>query len=154
MKRKILISHRGNIDGRIPERENTVEYINEALQKGYNVEIDCHLVDREIFLGHDSGVEKMPNEFFINEKLWLHAKSLETFHFLRETIGSQVSKPNIFFHTIEDVVVTTNGYSWVNVHKDIGYNSILVLPEEYFYCSKKNINACVGICSDFISNYK
>ena len=36
----ILISHRGNIDGKNPEKENTVAYITEALDKGYHCEID------------------------------------------------------------------------------------------------------------------
>ena len=31
----ILIAHRGNINGPNPERENTVSYIQEALDKGY-----------------------------------------------------------------------------------------------------------------------
>ena len=36
----ILISHRGNIDGKIVERENHPEYIDEAIALGYDVEID------------------------------------------------------------------------------------------------------------------
>ena len=35
-----LISHRGNLEGRKPELENNPEYIDEALSKGYDVEID------------------------------------------------------------------------------------------------------------------
>ena len=35
----ILISHRGNISGPNPERENHPEYIFEALQAGYDVDI-------------------------------------------------------------------------------------------------------------------
>ena len=35
-----LISHRGNIDGPQPDRENSPNYINEAIEAGYNVEID------------------------------------------------------------------------------------------------------------------
>ena len=30
----ILISHRGNTNGRNPEKENTIEYIEQALKKG------------------------------------------------------------------------------------------------------------------------
>ena len=35
-----LIAHRGNIDGPNPERENSPEYIEEALKAGYDVEVD------------------------------------------------------------------------------------------------------------------
>ena len=36
----ILISHRGNIDGPNEVRENSPYYIMEALEAGYDVEID------------------------------------------------------------------------------------------------------------------
>ena len=35
-----LIAHRGNINGRNKKRENEIEYILEALNLGYDVEID------------------------------------------------------------------------------------------------------------------
>ncbi len=41
-----LISHRGNISGKLPERENTVDYIQEALGLGYDVEVDVWMVLR------------------------------------------------------------------------------------------------------------
>ena len=36
----ILISHRGNINGKKPNYENKPEYIWEALRKGYHCEVD------------------------------------------------------------------------------------------------------------------
>ena len=36
----ILISHRGNVNGKLPNRENTISYIKEAIAKGFDVEID------------------------------------------------------------------------------------------------------------------
>ena len=36
----ILISHRGNLKGINPQRENEPLYIVEALEKGFDVEID------------------------------------------------------------------------------------------------------------------
>ena len=44
------ISHRGNLTGRDPFRENTVEYIQEALDKGFDVEIDVRCVDGKLYL--------------------------------------------------------------------------------------------------------
>ena len=35
-----LISHRGNINGVNPKLENTKEYVDLAIDKGYSVEID------------------------------------------------------------------------------------------------------------------
>ena len=36
----ILISHRGNITGRIPDSENRPSYIQDTINLGYDVEID------------------------------------------------------------------------------------------------------------------
>ena len=36
----ILIAHRGNIDGPNPELENSLQYIDKAIDSGYNVEVD------------------------------------------------------------------------------------------------------------------
>ena len=48
-----IISHRGNIRGSIPEKENRPSYIDCALGNGYDVEIDINTVDGELWLGHD-----------------------------------------------------------------------------------------------------
>ena len=50
----ILISHRGNIDGKKPHLENQPDYIDEAIALGYDVEIDVWLIDGVLFLGHDA----------------------------------------------------------------------------------------------------
>ena len=49
----IIIAHRGNVDGPNPERENSPDYIDEALSMGYDVEIDLRSKDKQLFLGHD-----------------------------------------------------------------------------------------------------
>ena len=49
----ILISHRGNIDGPNSKLENNPTYIDRALDKGFNVEIDLWVYEKEFFLGHD-----------------------------------------------------------------------------------------------------
>ena len=35
-----LISHRGNLSGPIPESENNPSYITNAINKGFDVEVD------------------------------------------------------------------------------------------------------------------
>ena len=49
----ILISHRGNINTVNLERENTKSYIQEAIDLGYDVEIDVRYADDKFWLGHD-----------------------------------------------------------------------------------------------------
>ena len=50
----ILISHRGNTDGKNSEYENNPIYVNKALDKDFDVEVDVWLIDNRWYLGHDS----------------------------------------------------------------------------------------------------
>ena len=45
----ILISHRGNTNGKLPSAENRPDYIDEAIGFGFDVEIDVWLIDGVIF---------------------------------------------------------------------------------------------------------
>jgi glycerophosphoryl diester phosphodiesterase len=45
----LLISHRGNISGPQPKLENTVAYIEQAINQGFDVEIDVWFQDGKFF---------------------------------------------------------------------------------------------------------
>ena len=49
-----LISHRGNLTEENPERENTEPYIDEAISKGYDVEVDVRTKNGQLHFGHDT----------------------------------------------------------------------------------------------------
>ena len=49
----IRVAHRGNTRGRKPSEENSPEYVQEALSKGFHVEVDVRLFNEEWYLGHD-----------------------------------------------------------------------------------------------------
>ena len=49
----LLISHRGNINGKFESYENEPNYIDKALSLGYDVEVDVWFVDDNFYLGHD-----------------------------------------------------------------------------------------------------
>ena len=55
----ILIAHRGNIEGKNKLRENKIDYILEALEQSYDVEIDVRFIKNygAYFLGHDEAQE-------------------------------------------------------------------------------------------------
>ena len=144
----ILISRRGNINGRIVSKENHPDYINEAIGLGFDVEIDLWLVDENIFLGHDLPQYKI-NLDWINEridKLWLHCKNVEILEFL----SKQEIKPNYFWHENDVVTLTSKNYIWAYPGKQPILNSIGVLPEIF----NETIEKCLGVCSDYIVNYK
>jgi len=143
-----LISHRGNIDKIDPYKENTKAYIHDAIQLGYDVEIDLRFIGNQLLLGHDKPIEEVNLKWLYDYKdsIWLHCKNVETLIFLKETF-------NCFYHTNEDYVLTSKGYIWtfsgIKLYPDV----IAVLPENHDY-DKEDLNNCFGICSDLIINYK
>lgn len=144
---KHYISHRGNIDGRIINEENSPEYILTALSRGYEVEIDVWFVNDSFYLGHDEPLYFVDEEFLKNDKLWCHAKNEEAFY---KMLSNQ--KIHCFWHQTDDYTLTSKGIPWVFPGKKVYENSIWVLPEITIY---KNIMInCMGICSDNISKYK
>lgn len=144
----IKISHRGNLRGRIENRENTLSYINEALESNFNVEIDIRVIARKIYLGHDLPQEEIDLTFLVKNKnkLWIHCKNLAALELILENnlIG--------FFHQQDDFTLTTNNLIWTYPKRETCNKSIIVL-EKYVEISSipKGI---YGICSDYIAEYE
>lgn len=144
----ILISHRGNIDGKIPERENHPSYIDEALSKKYEVEIDIWVKNTDkIYLGHDGPEYEVSIEWLKerSDNLWIHCKNLDALYYFNSTSY----KFNYFWHQEDTVTLTSLNFIWAYPGKQPIRNSIAVLPEIF----NDNVNNCIGICSDFIKNY-
>jgi hypothetical protein len=139
----ILISHRGNINGKQPKLENKPSYINLAIKQGYNVEIDVWY-NSGFWLGHDKPLYAIDISFLKNKKLWCHAKNIEAI------IEMKKHPIHCFWHQKDDVTLTSQGYIWVYPGKQQIENSIAVLPEIY----NDDISKCIGVCSDNIEKYK
>lgn len=136
----IIISHRGNLYGPDPERENKVASILSCIEMGFEVEIDCYYIDGEFYLGHDSPEEKITIDFLLQHinKLWVHAKSLET---LTQLLNwPQI---NCFFHDKDDYTLTSLRYIWGN-KKVASNNKCVMVMDGKDYCSD-----CFGICTDY-----
>jgi hypothetical protein len=143
----ILISHRGNINGKIIERENSPLYVDEALNLGYNVEIDVWIDKELIFLGHDNPQYQIDSNW-LNErysKLWIHCKNVESLEWMDGRLNY-----NYFWHEHDTLTITSYRYLWAHPGKQIIKNSIAVMPEVY----NDDISQCIGVCSDYIQKYK
>lgn len=142
-----LISHRGNINGKILELENSPDYLEEALIKQYDVEIDVWYKNDKWFLGHDNPEYRIDFEWLYKNrgKLWLHCKNINAVIELYK----MKQEVNFFWHQEDILTITSLGYLWVYPGNQPLYNSIAVLPEIY----NDNISKCIGVCSDFILKY-
>jgi hypothetical protein len=143
----ILISHRGNIDGRCFEKENHPSYIDEAIFLGYDVEVDLWSMEGNLFLGHDIPQYKIPLNFLKERKkeLWIHCKNIECVE-----IMSNEKDLNWFWHEEDTITLTSKNFIWAYPGKQPILNSIAVMPEMY----NDIVTVCIGICSDYINKYK
>jgi len=139
----ILISHRGNLNGKDINQENHPTYIKQALDRGFNVEVDVWHINESFFLGHDKALYKIELGFLENKKIWCHAKNYQSLKELQKT------NAHYFWHENDKYTLTSKGFCWAYPGEIIFENTICVLPETNI----KKIDNCSGICSDFIERY-
>ena len=144
---KIWIAHRGNISGPNPSRENQPSYINEALDLGYDVEIDCWLLNNIYYLGHDKPEYIVPREYLFNTHFWIHCKNLAVLDEL--TLEPDI---NCFAHDKDEYVLTSKLFIWVYPHNiKLTSNCIAVMPERV---KNWDLSKAYGICTDYILSYQ
>ena len=139
----ILISHRGNINGRNPNLENGQRYCQAAIDAGYNVEIDVHFYDGILWTGHDRPQYRVDDDFLLQEEVWCHAKDIMALKRLLEL------ETHCFFHQNDPVTLTSKGYMWTYPTQPLTEKSICVKPEVQLIALKHS----AGICSDVIEKY-
>lgn len=159
----ILISHRGNLNGKNSEMENRPEYIEKVIKSGFDCEVDVwgfnksfknfSLKMSEFYLGHDGPEYKINSKFILDNssKLWVHCKNLCALEVLIR-FNSTFQSPNFikfFYHETDRHTLTSNGLIWTYPNNLVGPYSILVKNEP----KTEDIN-CYGICSDYIETYK
>ena len=138
----ILISHRGNLNGK-SNMENRPSYIHKALLHDFDVEIDVWYVNDEFWLGHDIPQYKIEENFLENPKLWCHAKNIDA---LDKMISNSLI--HCFWHQEDDVTLTSKGYLWTYSDKQLTGKSICVMPKTV----NKSID-CYGVCTDFVTTW-
>jgi hypothetical protein len=142
-----LIAHRGNVNGINAKMENHPDYIDTAIDLGYDVEVDMWSISDKLYFGHDEPTYKIPIDCLMNRasKLWVHCKNHEAFEIL-----SRYQSLNVFWHQTDDFALTTKGYTWCYPGVRPVGRSVAVLPEY----DAKNLNAYYAICSDHVAYFK
>jgi hypothetical protein len=144
----ILIAHRGNIEGPNIAEENNPYYLDDAILRGYNVEVDLWVNKKELYFGHDYEQYKVKENYLIERcsSVWIHCKNSQAMSYC-------YNNPlfNFFWHDKDDYTMTSFGYTWAYPGKEIVNNmTIMVLPEKHWnYEEIKQINP-KGVCSDYV----
>jgi len=142
-----LISHRGNTDGRILSMENNPAYIEDALKKGYGVEIDVRVKGEQIMLGHDKADHVVSKKFLQQAGIWCHAKNIEALQYM---IDNNIT---CFWHERDMYSLTSNGYIWTFPGEVAQKKSIVVHNTDTPFNADAFGITISGICSDYIERF-
>lgn len=139
-----FISHRGNVNGKNSDLENSPFYITSALNKGFHVEVDVYYKDG-FYLGHDYPSYSINKSFLEHPHLWCHAKNeLALEHML---LSSNI---HCFWHENDKYTITSKGYIWAYPGSVPLNKSIILNFDNTFSISDLAISS--GVCSDNIAD--
>lgn len=158
-----FISHRGNTQSTNLNEENNPNYIEKAIELGFEVEIDLRVHNNNLYLGHDKNQYLIDQNFLTKyrSKIWIHAKNDESLKYLSDTNEDL----NFFWHEEDSYTITSKGYVWTHFNKNselknnnftFSKKTILTLPELSDINKFNDIldKRYGGICSDNIIFYK
>ena len=139
----LIISHRGNLNGSILEKENSPSYVIEAISSGFDVEVDVWWYRDGLWLGHDEPVWGLPETFLdeIKDNAWLHCKNLKM---VERLIGTDY---HWFWHEDDKVTLTSKGHVWCFPEKEVTGGIMVDKGQK----TNKNI---LGICTDHAELWK
>lgn len=150
-----LIAHRGNALGPNEARENSPSYIDEAIAKGFDVEIDLWANHKgDFFLGHNIGNHHVDYEWLHNrkEKLWIHTKNFAALRFLKD------SDFNYFFHEDDDFTLTSKCDIWahprVSAQEVKGVVYVIQGRRDDEFAKTIISGRPLGICSDYVARIR
>ena len=151
-----LIAHRGNTDGPNPLNENSPEYIDSAISRGFDVEVDIwyDTFEKNFYLGHDDP-QYVVTPYWLAQRmdnLWIHCKNLDALYEFANNRGGY----NYFWHQTDNFTLTNNNYIWTYPGQPYTPRSIIVMPESGMRHEEleklvdfKAYN-CYAICSDYV----
>jgi hypothetical protein len=140
------ISHRGNLTGPDPILENEPGYIQDAIEAGFDVEVDVWYVDGKFMLGHDMPTYDVDKKFLLNEKLWCHAKNAEA---LEAMMSEGI---HCFWHENDERTITSRGFVWTYPYKKLLKGSVVVILDkelDYEYVSRAD-----AVCGDYVQSWR
>jgi len=140
-----FIAHRGNLLGPDIEHENTTNYIQHAINKGYDVEVDVWYIDGKLLLGHNAPMHDTNLSFLQRPAIWAHAKNLPALEYL---LNNNV---HCFWHENDERTLTSQHYIWTYPDKEIVENSVLVVLTKHLNLIDNNIYA---VCGDYVEIWK
>lgn len=146
-----FVSHRGNLSGPLPARENDPKYVEEAFSCCDSVEVDVRMVGDKLFLGHDYPQYPV-TAAWINEhhaKLLLHLKDIRSLKFI---LRHGLRHWHYFCHAGDAFTHTSHGLLWLHdISLEPDHSTIVPLMTRDLVLAYPHRNI-LAICSDFAVN--
>lgn len=146
----IYYSHRGNINGKT-ELENQPSYIDQAIELGYDVEIDLRKIGSDLYLGHDYP------QYLINEK-WIDDRCGSLLIHIKEpsvlSIAQHKRYWHYFCHYNDPFTITSQKLTWIHdlsIEPELDTIIPLISKELVYSYDKLGF---FGVCSDYILDAK
>ena len=152
----LFISHRGNLSGPCPDRENSPDYIDAAIAAGFTVEVDLWIKDGQRYLGHKSPTYPIDQSWLESRvrSLLIHTKNQEAVREISKTYDF-----HFFCNEKDEFSLTSNGYVlyWSRDMKNDVLNKHCLLPL-IKHADVVNhlmlVNCAGGVISDYIRGIK
>jgi hypothetical protein len=153
-KKMKIIAHRGNLVGPNPKMENHPDYLNDAILRGFEIEVDLWRDGGKWALGHDKPGYEVSGAYLNSlsnmNVCWIHIKNIEALSFLVER-DSELKDPqwNYFWHESDDHTLTSKGEIWSAKGKYIKNGITVFLGEPL----EEPLNA-MGVCTDYALKWR
>lgn len=142
----IIISHLGNIDGRQPEHENKLAYVQKALKAGWHVCVDVAFHCGAFVLPFDGGFHPVPAALLAKQRVWCRAYDPVTLDALC-TINAHA-----FLNTESGLALTSAQFIWTMPGHSLVARSIACFPEDAAGDWLTNFEPA-GLCSNEPARY-
>ncbi len=137
----ILIAHRGNYNRVDHTQENTIPYLWEAINRGYDVEVDIWKTPTGYMLGHDKPTTQITMHEIkeISGFAWFHAKNYDALLSLTR------DGHHVFAHDQDLWTLTSRNIIWSHKRQPNDYG-IVCMPD--LALDRDIMKTATGICHD------
>lgn len=119
----IIISHLGNTDGRRPELENTLAYVQKALKEGWHVCVDVVFHCGSFLLPVEGGFNVVPMALLAKQRVWSRAHDADTMDALCNI------NAHCFLNSESFMSLTSSQFIWTLPPHALVSRAIAMLPE-------------------------
>lgn len=132
-------------------RENSPNFIDEALGRGFDCEIDLWGAGAVLHLGHDAPQFAVELGWLRDraDNLWVHCKN-------HDAIVAVHEQPlNWFFHENDAYTLTSRGFIWAFPGQPVvGSNTVSLWFGDADPTDEEAVKESWGICGDFVGAWK